>query len=163
MVVYFCLVPLSNLDTFGLYEGSTLSSVSFADFTSCGHSLFFDFSRTGANLGSTHQPIKSFRCNGWNRRARHKALQRKRAKRAKTRWWNHGFQEGTTRLYTSEWYCCRHFCGLHKQRERVHQWSRSPDPWHLLTLFFVVLCITSPLSRLNTSQVTNVWSDVWKL
>lgn len=35
--------------------------------------------------------------------------------------------------------------------------------WILLTLFFVVLCITSPLSRLNISQVTNVWSDVWKL
>ena len=33
--------------------------VSFADFTSCGHSLFFGFFGTGANLGSTHQPIST--------------------------------------------------------------------------------------------------------
>ena len=59
----FLFGAVEHLDTFGLYEGSTLSSVSFADFTSCGHSLFFDFSRTGANLGrfwkypSAHQVI----------------------------------------------------------------------------------------------------------
>lgn len=35
--------------------------------------------------------------------------------------------------------------------------------WHCFLSCFAYLCITSPLSRLSTSQLTNVWSDVCKL